>query len=93
MTLSDVKQHRNRIDPICENCVIGHNLSDCVKRRLLYICKCFCTWVQVTEDEIVVVNVPSYHQQFSAVIKTIPPRVQVSIRAPNPTYHLYNCSF
>ena len=32
---------------------------------------------QVTEEEIVVVNVPSYHQQFAEVIKTIPPRVQV----------------
>jgi hypothetical protein len=33
-TTSESVLQQNWIDPVCENCVIQHNLSDCVKRPL-----------------------------------------------------------
>jgi hypothetical protein len=31
-TSEGVGMTKNRIDPICKNCVVQHNLSDCVNR-------------------------------------------------------------
>jgi hypothetical protein len=36
-----VSYDKNRIDPICENCVVRHNLSDCVDRPWA---GSFCCW-------------------------------------------------